>query len=132
MNISVNAAGVLIRVFHEIFPKVSNFNDSIIEYWKQNGYISTIFGRKRFISTDKPDYHAIEAVIKGSAIDILKSALISCYSILQTRFPPLQAQLVLLLDNGIIFHSPTTGKKINLFVKLLDINITMIRGKIFN
>ena len=88
MNVPRSEAKELIDGYFATYPQVKEYMDKSIERARENGYIETIFGRKRFL----PDIHshnavvrgyaernAINAPIQGSAADIIKVAMVHIY-----------------------------------------------------
>jgi DNA polymerase-1 len=88
MNVDRKEAKELIDGYFETYPQIRAYMDKSIEIARENGYISTILGRKRYL----PDIHshnavvrgyaernAINAPIQGSAADIIKIAMVNVY-----------------------------------------------------
>ncbi len=88
MNVPRSEAKELIDGYFETYPQIKEYMDKSIAVARENGYIETIFGRKRFL----PDIHshnavvrgyaernAINAPIQGSAADIIKVAMVKIY-----------------------------------------------------
>ena len=88
MNVPRSEAKELIDGYFETYPQIKEYMDKSIAVARENGYIETIFGRKRYL----PDIHshnavvrgyaernAINAPIQGSAADIIKVAMIRIY-----------------------------------------------------
>jgi DNA polymerase-1 len=88
MNVDRKEAKELIDGYFETYPQIRAYMDKSIEIARENGYISTILGRKRYL----PDIHshnavvrgyaernAINAPIQGSAADIIKIAMVNIY-----------------------------------------------------
>jgi DNA polymerase-1 len=70
------------------FPSVKNYMDGTIDFAKKNGYVETIFKRKRFLNNINSgnatirgfdERNAINAPIQGSAADIIKIAMINVH-----------------------------------------------------
>ena len=70
------------------FPAVKNYMDGTIDFAKKNGYVETIFKRKRFLNNINSgnatmrgfdERNAINAPIQGSAADIIKIAMINVH-----------------------------------------------------
>ena len=70
------------------FPSVKNYMDGTINFAKKNGYVETIFKRKRFLNNINSgnatmrgfdERNAINAPIQGSAADIIKIAMINVH-----------------------------------------------------
>jgi DNA polymerase-1 len=94
MNVDRKEAKELIDGYFETYPQIRAYMDKSIEVARENGYISTILGRKRYL----PDIHshnavvrgyaernAINAPIQGSAADIIKIAMVKIYERFQAE-----------------------------------------------
>ena len=94
MNVDRKEAKELIEGYFETYPQIKAYMDHSIEIARQQGYIETIFGRKRYL----PDIHsrnavvrgyaernAINAPIQGSAADIIKVAMVRIFRRFQTE-----------------------------------------------
>ena len=88
MNVPRSEAKELIEGYFKTYPQVKEYMDMSIAKARENGYIETIFGRKRFlpdISSHNAvvrgyaERNAINAPIQGSAADIIKVAMINIY-----------------------------------------------------
>ncbi|MBR6801541.1 MAG: DNA polymerase I [Eubacteriaceae bacterium] len=88
LGIARNKAKKYIETYFERFPGVKSYMDGIIESAKKEGYVTTIFGRKRYIpdilSKNKNirqfgERTAMNTPIQGSAADIIKLAMIRVY-----------------------------------------------------
>ena len=88
MNVPRSEAKELIDGYFQTYPQVKAYMDMSIAKARENGYIETIFGRKRFlpdISSHNAvvrgyaERNAINAPIQGSAADIIKVAMINIY-----------------------------------------------------
>ena len=85
LNIPRSEAKELIDGYFETYPDVKKYMDFSIQTAKENGYVETIFGRKRFLSDINSqnsivrgfaERNAINAPIQGSAADIIKIAMV--------------------------------------------------------
>src|SRR5437762_12183717 len=78
-------ASDFIKRYHETFPNIKNYVDSTLNQARKQGYVNTLFGRKRFF----PDMHslpfverqalereAINMPIQGANADLIKIAMI--------------------------------------------------------
>ena len=85
LHISRKEAGEYIKLYFERYPGVKTFLDATIEQARINGYVKTMFGRRRYL----PDINsknfnrrslaermAMNTPIQGSAADIIKLAMI--------------------------------------------------------
>ena len=88
MDVDLKEAKELIDGYFETYPDVKKYMDGIIELARQQGYIETIFNRKRFLPDINSrnavvrgyaERNAINAPIQGSAADIIKVAMVRIY-----------------------------------------------------
>ena len=93
------------------FPKVKEFIDSTIEHAREEGYVSTLFGRIRRIpelrarqwtTRSLGERLAVNTVIQGTAADILKVAMLRC----REALADMQATLVLTVHDELLFEAP--------------------------
>lgn len=86
LNISRSEAKELIDGYFENFPKIKQFMDKQIELARNQGFVQTIKGRKRYLKDinsanamvrGMAERNAINAPIQGSAADIIKIAMIN-------------------------------------------------------
>lgn len=85
LSISRSEAKELIEGYFNTYPDVKKYMDNAIQAAKENGYVETIFGRKRHLNDINSqnaivrgyaERNAINAPIQGSAADIIKIAMI--------------------------------------------------------
>jgi DNA polymerase-1 len=88
LNIPRSEAKELIDGYFENFPKIKEFMDKQIELARNQGFVQTIKGRKRYLNNinssnavvrGMAERNAINAPIQGSAADIIKIAMINIY-----------------------------------------------------
>lgn len=112
--ISRKEAKDLIDNYFEIYPQVKQYIDDSIEKARINGYVETIFHRKRFL----PDItshnanvrkfaerNAVNAPIQGSAADIIKIAMVRIDRRLEEE--NLKTQMILQVHDELNFNVPT-------------------------
>ena len=92
LHISVKEAGEYIQLYFERYPKVKEFLDATVKQAHSSGYVSTMFGRRRYLPQIKSrNFHlrglaermAMNTPIQGSAADIIKLAMIRAEKNLQ-------------------------------------------------
>ena len=92
LNISRTEAKGLIDEYFATFPDVRRYMDESIKKARENGYVETIFGRKRYVADINSrnatvrgyaERNAINAPIQGSAADIIKVAMVRIYKRMQ-------------------------------------------------
>ena len=85
-SLSRNESKELIESYYEAYPKLKNYISSQINFARENGYVETILGRRRYlkdINSRNPivrgasERNAVNAPVQGSAADIIKLAMIS-------------------------------------------------------
>jgi DNA polymerase I len=93
------------------FPKVKEFIDSTIEHAREEGYVSTLFGRIRRIpelrarqwtTRSLGERLAVNTVIQGTAADILKVAMLRAHAALSE----MRTKLVLTVHDELLFEAP--------------------------
>jgi DNA polymerase I len=107
-----DAAAYIDRYF-ERMPRVKAFIEHTVEFARRNGYVATVFGRRRpipelasgnFQERSLGERLAVNSVIQGSAADIIKVAMIRCHERLQRGFPG--SRLVLQVHDELVFETP--------------------------
>ena len=85
LNMSRSEAKELIDGYFATYPDVKKYMDDSIRLAKENGFVETIYGRKRFLADINSqnsvvrgyaERNAINAPIQGSAADIIKIAMV--------------------------------------------------------
>ena len=88
LNVKRSEAKEIIDNYFLEFPKIKEYMDSNILFARENGYVETIFKRKRFLpninsgnATMKgfDERNAINAPIQGTAADIIKIAMVNIH-----------------------------------------------------
>ncbi len=86
LDIPRSEAKEIIEGYFASYPKVKSYMDSAIESARADGFVTTLFGRRRFlrdinsrnaIARGLAERNAINAPIQGSAADIMKLAMIA-------------------------------------------------------
>ena len=86
LSITVKEAKSFIARYFETYPKVKEFVDSLVKGAKKDGYVTTMFGRRRpvpelssgnFMQRSFGERVAMNAPIQGTAADIMKIAMIN-------------------------------------------------------
>jgi len=115
---SQKEAGEYIRLFYDRYKKVQTFFDTIIQEGTKNGYVQTLFGRKRFLphlsdsnATIKKaaQREAINMPIQWSSADIIKIAMIRVDQFLQEKH--LKSQLLLQVHDELVLNVPKEEKE---------------------
>lgn len=110
LNIPRGEAKALIDGYFESFPKIKHFMDKQIELARNQGFVQTIKGRKRYLNDinsanavvrGMAERNAINAPIQGSAADLIKIAMINIYR--QLTEQGLKSKMVLQVHDELNF-----------------------------
>ena len=91
LNKSRSEAKELIDNYYKTFPKLNQFIANQIAFARENGYVETILGRRRYLKNinsqnaivrSADERNAVNAPIQGSAADIIKIAMINIHKLL--------------------------------------------------
>ena len=119
MNVSRQEAKELINGYFETYPQIKEYMDKSIQVARENGYVETIFHRKRFLPDINSrnavvrgyaERNAINAPIQGSAADIIKVAMSLIYQRIQSN--NLKAKMILQVHDELNFSVPEAEKEI--------------------
>ena len=118
IGVSVAEAKQYIKNYLANYPKVSEFMDKTVDDGIRNGYVTTIFGRRRYI----PELNAsnkmmqafgkraaMNAPIQGAAADIIKLAMVKVYKRIQEE--NLDAKLILQVHDELILEVAEADKE---------------------
>ena len=113
LKISRKEAQNYIDEYFSKHPKVKEYMDSCVEECKNNGYVTTILGRRRYINEIHASNYitrqlgerlAMNTPVQGSASDIIKIAMINVYHELNKK--GLASRLILQVHDELILDSP--------------------------
>jgi DNA polymerase-1 len=108
LNIPRSEAKVLIDSYFENFPLIKQYMDHSIEKAKSTGFVTTLFGRKRFLPDINSsnsvvrgvaERNAINSPIQGTASDIIKIAMISIHRKLKNY----KSKMILQVHDELVF-----------------------------
>jgi DNA polymerase-1 len=113
LNIPREEAKAFIDAYLERFPRVAEFIQATIERAKEEGHVTTLWGRRRQIPELRArnfqmrtlgERLAVNTVIQGTAADIIKLAMVRCHRSLHVA--QLQTQLILTIHDELLFEGP--------------------------
>ena len=119
LSISAKRAKEYIDKYFETYSDVKNYMDKNVETAKRDGYITTLFGRRRVINELKSSNHnvrsfgeraAMNMPLQGSSADIIKIAMINVYKKLKDK--KLRAKLVLQVHDELVIDCPTEEQEV--------------------
>ncbi len=118
IGVSVAEAKRYIQSYLDNFPKVSQFMERTVEDGIKNGYVTTIFGRRRYIPELSASNKVLQAFgkraamnapIQGAAADIIKIAMVKVYDRLKSE--KLDARLILQVHDELIIETSEKDKQ---------------------
>ncbi|MGZ3617201.1 MAG: DNA polymerase I, partial [Ktedonobacteraceae bacterium] len=111
-------ASDFIKRYHETFPHIKEYVDSTLNQARKQGYVNTLFGRKRFF----PDMHglshnerqalereAINMPIQGGNADLIKIAMIRIQHAIEEMH--LKTRMILQVHDELVFEVPVEELK---------------------
>ncbi len=113
LNTSVREADAFLQTYLGAFPKVDGYMKTCIADAKQNGYVETLFGRRRalpelvsgnFQVRSSGERMARNTPIQGTAADIIKLAMVHVWQ--RLRGEKLKARLLLQVHDELIVEAP--------------------------
>ena len=117
IDIKRNEAKQYIEQYLETYHGIRDYMKNIVEEAKEKGYVSTLFGRRRYIPELKSknymvrkfgDRAAMNTPIQGTAADIMKIAMIKVKKEIEKR--NLKAKIVLQVHDEMMVEAPTSEK----------------------
>ncbi|HIA07466.1 MAG TPA: DNA polymerase I [Flavobacteriales bacterium] len=112
LNIPRSEAKEIITSFFTLYADVKSFMDAGVEFAKENGYVETIMGRRRYlrdinssnaIVRGHAERNAINAPIQGSAADMIKIAMINIQR--EMKKAKMQSKMLLQVHDELIFDA---------------------------
>lgn len=117
IGVTVAEAKRYIKNYLDNFPKVSEFMDKTVDDGIKNGYVTTLFGRRRYIPELSASNKVLQAFgkraamnapIQGAAADIIKIAMVRVYK--KLREEKLDARLILQVHDELIIEAAEKDK----------------------
>ena len=114
LNIPRKEGEEFVSRYLERFPAVRAFREQVVERAQEEGYVTTLMGRRRPIPelrSGNPNTRrlgerlAVNTVIQGTAADIIKVAMVRCQRALH-RGGDLETRLVLQIHDELLFEGP--------------------------
>jgi DNA polymerase-1 len=110
LGISRTEAKEIIDNYKKQFPKIQQYMDNTIAYAKENGYVQTLMGRKRWLKDINSanftirgfaERNAINSPIQGTAADMIKLAMIRIHEAIKNS--GLQSKMILQVHDELVF-----------------------------
>lgn len=112
LSITPKEAAKYIEQYFETYPKVKEFLNKLVADAKENGYVTTMFGRRRpipelsssnFMQRSFGERVAMNSPIQGTAADIIKIAMIKVWKALKDE--GLKSKLILQVHDELLIEA---------------------------
>lgn len=122
-ELNLNESKQFIDTYFERYPNIKKYMDSTIQSARKNGYVMTLFGRRRYlpeINTKNfqrrqfAERTAINTPIQGTAADLIKLAMIN----IDKDIAKMKSKMILQVHDELIFD--THSKELNNLKKLVN------------
>jgi DNA polymerase-1 len=113
IGVTVKEADAFLKNYLAAFPNVSGYMDKTIADAKANGYVSTLFGRRRalpelassnFNVRSSGERMARNTPIQGTAADVIKLAMVRVWK--RLRDEKMESRLILTVHDELIVEAP--------------------------
>ncbi len=111
LGISNSEARNYIKSYFQRFPEFEKFRDDVLNFARKNGYVKTLIGRRCFskeINAKNPmlrqfgERQAFNAIIQGTAADIVKIAMIN----VSKKLKEFHSDMILQIHDELVFEVP--------------------------
>ncbi|MGL4366940.1 MAG: DNA polymerase I [Brevinemataceae bacterium] len=122
LEVDFSKAKDFIDRYFETFPGVSKFMQSTLEFAHDNGFVQTMYGRRRptpellrkkidkLTNLSHPSRFAINAVVQGTAADIIKKSMIQIHHMILESYVN-DVQMILQVHDELLFEAnPKTSE----------------------
>ena len=125
LKIGRGEAKKIIEDYFANFPAISSYIEDTLTAARENGYVETIFGRKRYLPDINSrnatvralaERNAVNAPIQGTSADIIKLAMINTAQ--RIRQEGLQSRMILQIHDELVFDTtPAEVERLEAIVK---------------
>lgn len=118
LGIGYQEAADLIKEYSAQFPGIMNYLDSLKKKGEEDGFVETLYGRRRYLTELKSQNRnlrnfglraAMNMPIQGTAADIIKIAMNKVYKALKSEYPT--AKLVMQVHDELIVECDEADSK---------------------
>ena len=114
-----------IAKYFEMYPSIKEYMESNVVFARQNGYVKTLLGRKRYIrEINSPNYNlrsfgeraAMNMPLQGTAADVIKIAMLNVDNALKEQ--NLKSKLILQVHDELLIDThPSEVEKVKEILK---------------
>jgi len=126
-GLSVKESRDFIDIYFDRYPGIKKYMDDMIQFARENGYVSTMFGRRRYLldinarsvqARQFAERIAINTPIQGSAADMIKIAMIN----IAEDIRGMKSMLILQVHDELVFdaHEDEMEKLTHTIKKLME------------
>jgi DNA polymerase I len=141
LSIPRREAADIIEAYFQEFPAVKEYMDEAINKAREDEYVETLLGRRRYLRDINSrnqnirgfaERNAINAPIQGTAADIIKIAMINIHEYLKQE--NLKTRMILQVHDELLFDTPkeeveiVTPKIVELMTNALPLSVPMEVG----
>lgn len=114
LGVSNAEAKAYIESYKETYPRITEYLDGTVASAAENGYTTTLYGRRRYIPELKSSNGmqrafgkriAMNAPLQGTAADVMKLAMVKVRNALKTELP--EARLLMQVHDELVLECPT-------------------------
>ncbi len=125
IEISQQEASQFIKAYYEKFNGIKQYMNTVVESAKNDGYVETLFNRRRYIPELQSKIYAqrelgkrtaMNAPLQGSAADIIKVAMVKIYQAMQQQ--NLNSTMILQIHDELVFD--VVPKEETIMKELID------------
>lgn len=116
LNISNDEAGDFIDKYFLAYPKISQYMTDKVDFVHENGYVETLYGRRRYLGAElaSANYQirefaeraAINQPLQGTAADLIKMAMIEVDKKLTAK--KMKSKMVMQVHDELVFEAEKT------------------------
>ena len=119
LGISRKEASQIIEAYFEEFPNIKKYMDEQVNLAKDQGYVSTILGRRRYLKDINSrnftmrahaERNAVNAPIQGSAADMIKVAMINIHDWMKKE--QLKSKMIIQVHDELVFDAHKSELKL--------------------
>ena len=123
-NLNRSESKLIIDNYYNSYPALKEFMTNQINFARENGFVQTILGRKRFLNDinsrngmirSSAERNAINTPVQGSAADIIKLSMIKINEELKKH--SLKSKLILQVHDELVFDVPQ--EEVDLIKKII-------------
>lgn len=125
LKIPNKKAGEYIKKYFEMYPSVKEYMDANVKFARENGFVKTLLGRKRYIrEINSSNYNlrsfgkraAMNMPLQGTAADIIKIAMLKVFE--KLRSENLKSKLILQVHDELLIDTyPDEVEKVKIILK---------------